>query len=108
MLKFWKKKSHHASALIGEWKLVRSEGSAHVGVEGVTIVFTDDGKLIYTIHESDKKQIINLIYHVSGNVLLTDQPSHPKVERTTFDFELNGQLVLNYSGGKTWFERIVT
>jgi len=43
MFRLWKKKSDDATALIGEWRLVRSEGGVDVA-EGVTILFTDDGK----------------------------------------------------------------
>jgi len=53
-----------------------------------------------------EEQIMNLTYEVSGNKLITDQPSHPKKERTEFSIESNGQLLLRYPGSKTWFERI--
>jgi len=51
---------------------------------------------------------MNLTYQVSGNILITDQPSYPKVEQTKFSFDPNGQLVLRYPGAKAWFERVDT
>jgi hypothetical protein len=67
---------------------------------------TDDGKLIYTVNEHEKSEIINLIYKVNGNVLITDQPSKPKKEKTKFSFEANGQLLLQYGNSKSWFKRV--
>jgi len=44
MFKVCKKKPEKPEALIGKWKLVRSEGSVDVGAGSVTIHFTDNGK----------------------------------------------------------------
>ena len=43
---------------------------------GVTMTFTEDGKLVYVIHQKDSKQIMNLLFSVEGNHLVTNQPSH--------------------------------
>ena len=69
------------------------------------MVFTNDGKLIYSIHEGDRTQVMNLVYEVSGDQIITDQPSNPRKEVTKFYFEPNGILVLDYQGEKTRFAR---
>ena len=41
---------------------------------------------------------------IDGDTLVTDQPSHPREERTRFDL-LGQTLVLHYGGGKARFTR---
>ena len=72
---------------------------------GVTMTFTDDGKLVYVIHQEDSDQIMNLAYKVAGNHLVTNQASLPQEETTLFLFDADGNLILDYGGSKTWFAR---
>ena len=88
-----------APSLVGRWRQVSPAD------EYVTMAFTSDGKLIYSIQAGDKTQIINLVYEVSGNQIITDQPSNPRREITGFSFEPSGILVLDYNGEKTRFTR---
>jgi hypothetical protein len=69
------------------------------------MVFTNDGKLIYSIHTGGKTQVTNMTYEVSGDQIITDQPSNPRKEITRFYFEPSGILVLYYQGEKTRFMR---
>ncbi len=94
-----------ANPLIGHWRLTRSHGEIDLGEEGVTLDFDDAGNLTYTIYESDKQQIMELTYEIDDNYLITDQPSHPQRERTSFVFE-NGLLLLDYGSSKAWFKRV--
>ena len=73
---------------------------------GVTMTFTEDGKLVYVIHQKDSKQIMNLVFRVEGNHLVTNQSSHPQEETTTFSFDSEGNLILDYDGSKSWFTRV--
>lgn len=66
---------------LGKWQLVKSEGDMDVG-EGVTMTFTDDGQLVYVIHQKNTDQIMNLVFRVVGNHLVTNQVSHPQEETT--------------------------
>ena len=74
--------------------------------DGVTMTFTEAGKLIYVIHEKDSKQIMNLVFRVDGDQLITNQPSHQQEETTKFSFDPEGNLVLDYDGNKSWFTRV--
>ena len=69
------------------------------------MVFTNDGKLVYSIHTRDKTEVFNLVYEVSGDQIISDQPSSPRKEITKFSFEPSGILVLDYNGEKTRFKR---
>ena len=88
-----------AFSVAGRWRQVSPAG------EDVTMVFTRDGKLTYSIHDGDKIQVINMVYEVSGNQIITDQPSNPRREISLVSFEPSGILVLDYDGEKTRFKR---
>lgn len=87
---------------LGSWHLLKADGDFDVG-EGVTTTFTSAGKLVYVIHRKDSKEIMNLVFRVSGSRLITDQPSHPGEITTKFSFDAEGNLVLDYGGSKVWF-----
>jgi transcriptional/translational regulatory protein YebC/TACO1 len=106
LLDFLKRNNPNApdERFVGKWQLVKSEGDMDVG-EGVTMTFTDDGKLSYVIHQKDSDQIMNLVFRVAGDHLVTNQPSQPKEETTRFSFDDAGNLILEYDRNKTWFVR---
>jgi hypothetical protein len=85
--------------LIGRWRQVGPAAGE------TTMVFTNDGKLIYSVHTGDKIQTINMVYEVSGDQIITDQPSNPRKEISKFYFESSGILVIDYHGEKTRFVR---
>ncbi len=64
----------------------------------VTMEFTEDGKLQYAIEQQDKQQKIFMVYNVEGDILITDQPSHPREEKTKF--EINDSNLTLYFGGR--------
>ena len=70
------------------------------------MAFTSDGKLVYSIHDGDKIQVIHMVYEVSDNQIITDQPSSPRREISNFLFETNSILVLDYNGEKIRFKRM--
>jgi hypothetical protein len=86
-------------SLIGRWRQVSAAD------EEITMVITIDGKLVYSTRAGDKTQVMNLEYEVSGNQLITDQPSKPHREISGFSFEPSGVLVIDYNGEKTRFAR---
>ena len=69
------------------------------------MVFTNDGKLIYSIHTGEKSEVINMVYEESGDKIITDQPSNPRKETSKFYFEPSGILVIDYQGERTRFTR---
>ncbi len=91
--------------LVGTWQLVSYEGSIEDGKEGTTLIISKDGTLAHILHQPGKDQIINLMWRVSGDYLITDQPSRPKEECTKFSFDGAGRLVLEYKDSKSIFAR---
>lgn len=75
-------------SLLGKWSSEPSSG------EDTTLEFKEGGRLEYTICGAEKDQKIFLTYRIENNTLITDQPSHPHEECTSFAFTKDGNLVL--------------
>ena len=56
--------------------------------------FKEDGRLIHTIVGEKSDHIILLTYRTENNMLITDQPSHPKEERADFCITPEDKLIL--------------
>jgi hypothetical protein len=93
-------------ALIGTWKSDLG-GAAGTGVYGdATLKFGSDGTLLYTIRGSDRDQVMRLTYRTEPGVIVTDQPSQPRPERTEYEFTQDGALVLAFRGHKSRYIRV--
>jgi hypothetical protein len=86
-------------SLIGKWL------SEPGGGEDTALEFMEGGRLDYTIHGVEKDQKIFLTYRVENNTLITDQPSHPREERTPFILTEDGKLVLVYGDQRSTYIR---
>ncbi len=89
--------------LIGNWFSDLKDEKTKISIGEVEIIFVEDGKMIYKIKEGDTIQIINMIYSVDGNILITDQPSYPKEERTEFVLIDEKTLILKFQGEESKF-----
>ena len=69
------------------------------------MVFERSGDLIYTIHQRSKDQIMKLRWRLDGDVLVTDQPSAPKEERTALRLTADRKLELTYGNVVAEYER---
>jgi hypothetical protein len=86
--------------LLGIWVSVDADG------QRTTIEFRSDGRLDFTFQRATKDQTMFLTYTVQGNILVTNQPSNPRQERTQFDFTNEGELVLTYDSVETVYTRL--
>jgi hypothetical protein len=76
-------------------------------MESVAMEFRPDGTLQYWIEQPDGRlQIFNLTYEVSGDVIISNQPSAPLEVRTQFAVGADGGLELNLDGVRSWLERV--
>lgn len=84
------------NAFTGTWVIAEDDviGSSAYGC--ISMKFDEASSLIYTIHAESRDEIILMIYQVEGDVLITDQPSAPRVERTKFRFDGEDCLILEY------------
>jgi hypothetical protein len=95
-----------AKRLIGMWG-IDPEDTEAVAVYGhTTLVFQEDGSLIYTILGETSDQVLDLSYLVDGDVIVTNQRSRPREERTQFCFAADGSLLLNYGGKNVRYVRL--
>ncbi|MGD0833645.1 MAG: hypothetical protein ABSA40_04355 [Candidatus Dormibacteria bacterium] len=82
------------SRLIGKW----------YGVEAgnpVEMEFGANGHVTYDVLVGERHHIMLLTWRVEGDVLISDQPSHPQEVRTQFRFEADGALILANEGVET-------
>ena len=87
--------------LLGTWIRDPEDVESIRRFGNVKLHFTEDGQLIYTILGEEKDQKIFLTYRVENNVLITDQPSDPREERTNFRITEDGKLEKECSDGGT-------
>lgn len=86
--------------LLGRWNSV-----AGTTEEPATVEFDEHGALTYTIHAPRSDQKILLRYRTEGGVIVSDQPSAPREERTAYRFTPEGRLVMTYEGEESIYER---
>lgn len=92
-------------ALLGDWISDIEDVKSSLESEKQKLEFTEDGRLIYTIISENKDQKVFLTYRVEDHILITNQPSHPREERTRFSFTPDGKLVLVYGDYKSTYVR---
>jgi hypothetical protein len=92
--------------LTGTWRLDPGDIEALGSYGNVTLRFQPNGILLYTIHESDRDQIIRLKFQVEPGFIVTDQPSEPRREKTPYEFTSDGKLVLHFGGEKSRYIRV--
>ena len=92
------------NGLVGIWNSDQNDELTKNSIGKVSMTFTEDGQLIYDIDAGDKLQRMNLVYKVSGDTIISDQPSHLQEQRTKFKIE-NNKLTLELDGEKAVFIR---
>ena len=97
--------STESIGLIGQWRFLHTDKKAP-DQSGVVTTFDKQGGVTYEIKSQEKTQIIKLTYRVENSWLITDQPSSPRVERTRFQITPLGELVLEFEGTKSWYQKI--
>jgi hypothetical protein len=91
--------------LIGTWVLDAADERSRTEYGEVSLKFTEDGFLVYTIHSGEMRQEMLLTYRVEGEWLVTDQPSSPREERTRVRISEDGRLHLRYGEFDSVFVR---
>lgn len=93
------------AALLGTWTSDPDDPTRKNRDRSVTLIFNSDGTLIYIAHKSDRDQVMRLTYRSKSGVIVTDQPSQPKQERTKYKIEQDGTLLLEFGGRKTRYKK---
>jgi hypothetical protein len=85
------------STLVGTWRSDPTDAPTISCYGDVILNFSPDGVLTYIIRDEGKDSIIVLSYHIEGDVIVTNQPSHSREEHTKFCVGENGVLILLYN-----------
>ena len=91
--------------LLGKWTTAPQDVDSLQKYGRVTLEFTKDGRLLYTIHSPGKEEVILLTYFVQDDVIVTNQPSSPREERTRYLLESDDRLVLFYGSYQSSYVR---
>jgi hypothetical protein len=86
--------TNEVAQLLGTWRTDPNDRWSLREYGEVSLRFEKDGALVYTVHLPNKEQIMRLTYRLDGNMLVTDQPSSPREERTEFFFTSDGRLAV--------------
>lgn len=73
---------------------------------GTEVEFHPDRNLTYTIHLSEKQQLILLTWRPEDGFIVSNQPSHPHEVRSKVVSVGPDELVLEHAGEKTRLIRV--
>lgn len=93
--------NHDSEILLGTWVSDPKDTESIRLFGNVRLHFTTDGRLIYSLLEEEKVQKALLTYRIENNVLITDQPSHPREDRVNFRITEDHKLEWELSEGGT-------
>jgi len=82
-----------AEKLLGIW--ITDPEEISLGAKKEMMHFMADGRITYTVIGQGK---MFLTYRVEEDILITDQPSEPREERTKFHITPDDKLLLDYQG----------
>ncbi|WP_342248680.1 hypothetical protein [Sphingomonas sp. OTU376] len=103
---FWRKSQKEANhGLAGRWAVDPTDATTIGELGDAVLQFDPDGRLTYTIRLPDKDQIMLLTYRVQGNIIITDQPSHPDEQRSEFEVT-EDKLMVAFGGQRSHFVRL--
>ena len=92
--------------LTGKWRSDPADRAAIAAYGDASLEFSPKGGLVYSVQGQEKQQVMLLTYRIEGDVLITDQPSSPKEERTRFEITPGGKLILFYDKTPSTYVRI--
>lgn len=93
------------SDLIGSWKSDPTDPKGKDAYGEVSLRFEADGTLLYIAHGPDKDQVMRLTYRLEPGMIITDQPSQPRSERTVYKIAEDGALILAFGGQESRYIR---
>lgn len=73
--------------------------------EQITLVFSEDGKLDYWVHNNDQLFSAHFSFRIEDDKIVVWQTKKSKTDRRKFWFEEEDLLVLEKEGQRFWFQR---
>lgn len=90
--------------IIGIWELVAEVPASGSPIEKHTCEFKKNGELIMTYYGLEKKSLIFLTYEIQGEYLVTDQPSHPDIQKSLLNLSKQA-LEIESDEGKAFYKK---
>ena len=103
---WFRRSAKHDDRLIGRWQVDPADAASIEALGDIAIEFDADGNLIYIIRSGERDEVILMTYRVDGDTIVTDQPSHPRPERTRYAISGDGALTLWFAGAASRFVRV--
>jgi len=101
---WFSKKSSGDDRLVGRWAIDPTDAAAVEAFGDAVMEFDDKGNLIYIVKADDKDQVMLMTYRVSGDHIITDQPSAPDPQKSRFTID-GDMLTLEFDGQPARFRR---
>ncbi|WP_396220940.1 hypothetical protein [Gemmatimonas sp.] len=92
--------------LLGIWRLMRADASLDFA-PGVRMEFLPDGVLRYHVDVGGQDQVVDLVYRVEGDLLLTENPEAPHSMSVRIEHGAGDVLLLDFGGAQAMLVREV-
>lgn len=90
--------------LLGSWRLLRAHPELDFAPEA-GMEFREHGELLYSFAVGDRRQVVELRYHVRGDILSTTNPTAPHSMTVHFRLGAGDILVFDFGGAEACFVR---
>jgi len=91
--------------LVGMWDLDPSDTVALARYGSSTMILGEDGRLTHVIHAPEKDMIMLLTWRTEGQTIITNQPSVPREEKTSYTLLDDHTLLLTLAGETSRYVR---
>ena len=91
--------------LNGIWIIDHSDSASIEKFGDVSISF-NDGNMTYDITEAEKIQRIIMTYYTHKGLIITNQHSEPREEKSKYHFENMDTLIIEFDGIASTFKRV--
>jgi hypothetical protein len=93
--------------IVGTWISDTNDMVTKNNIGNVTMIFTNDGRLIYDVQQGKKLQRMFMSYRISGDLIISDQPSQSKEQTTKYKLVDGDKLILEFEGIKIIFKKAI-
>jgi hypothetical protein len=101
---WFSKKRSVDDRLLGRWSIDQTDTAAVDALGDAVMEFDDRGNLIYIVKTDDTDQVMLMTYRVSGDEIITDQPSAPNPQKSGYAID-GDALTLVFDGHPARFKR---
>ncbi len=94
------------SRILGVWETDPDDAQTLRNFGKNRMTFSSDGRLVYDAFVGIKIQRMNLVFYTENGWIISNQPSHPREERTKYYFDGASKLIVELGGDKAKYIRV--